>query len=277
MTVDPNYIAARRVLLDALDALADQLDAVIVAGAQAVYLRTGDTIPGVAPYTTDGDLALDTARLTDEPRLETAMGHRFRPKLVADGSLDPGVWLRTVDIDGTSIDIPVDLIVPEAIAPPGGRRAARLGAHGNRTARRAVGLEAALVDHDTIAIHALDQDDPRVIHSKVAGPTALLIAKAHKIHDRLDVPDRLVEKDASDVYRLMQATPTAQVQTMLTRLLDDPRAATATRQGVELFRQLFGARSAPGTLMATRSLRGAVPPARVRSICTAFVADLTSV
>lgn len=36
---DPRYVAARRVLLDALDALAPHRPAVIVAGAQAVYLQ----------------------------------------------------------------------------------------------------------------------------------------------------------------------------------------------------------------------------------------------
>jgi hypothetical protein len=54
--VDPIYVEARRVLLDALTALAPQGSAVIVAGAQAVYLRAGDADVAVAPYTTDGDL-----------------------------------------------------------------------------------------------------------------------------------------------------------------------------------------------------------------------------
>jgi hypothetical protein len=62
---DPLYIAARSVLLNAPDALGPQLDAVIVVGAQAVYLRTGDTDIGVAAYTIDADLALAPARLTD--------------------------------------------------------------------------------------------------------------------------------------------------------------------------------------------------------------------
>ncbi len=46
---DPRYVAARRVLLDALQALAPQAPAAILAGAQAVYLRTGDTDLAVAP------------------------------------------------------------------------------------------------------------------------------------------------------------------------------------------------------------------------------------
>ncbi|GAA1765122.1 hypothetical protein GCM10009681_40260 [Luedemannella helvata] len=70
MTVatDPLYIAARCVLLDALDALAEHRDAVIIVGAQAVYLHSNDADldAGVAPYTTDGDLAIVPQWLNDE-------------------------------------------------------------------------------------------------------------------------------------------------------------------------------------------------------------------
>ncbi len=274
MTVDPRYVAARRVLLDALDALVDQRDAVIVAGGQAVYLRAGDIIPGVAPYTTDGDLALDLARLTDTPQLDVMMSERFTLDTAEDGSVKPGIWVQTIDVKGVDIDISVDLIVPEAIAPPGGRRAARLGSHGDRTARRAVGLEAALVDHDRMPIEALDPNDPRAVHCNVAGPTALLVAKAHKIAERLEDPDRLIDKDAGDVYRLMQATPLDLVNRTFTRLLDDERAAQATHDGIEHLRRLFGARRAPGVEMAIRSFGLALPAERVRAICTDFIAQL---
>jgi hypothetical protein len=47
--VDALYISARAVLLDAFEALAGQLDAVIVVGAQAVYLRSGEGDLLVAP------------------------------------------------------------------------------------------------------------------------------------------------------------------------------------------------------------------------------------
>jgi hypothetical protein len=71
--IDPIYVEARRVLLDALTALAPQGAAVILAGAQAVYMRTGEADIAVAPYTTDGDLTLNPSLLVDEPALETAM------------------------------------------------------------------------------------------------------------------------------------------------------------------------------------------------------------
>ena len=40
--LDPRYVAARQILLDALIALEPHLHAVIVVGAHAVYIRVGD-------------------------------------------------------------------------------------------------------------------------------------------------------------------------------------------------------------------------------------------
>ncbi len=186
MTLDPYYVAARQVLLDALEDLAEHRDAIIVVGAQAVYLRKGAANVGVAEFTTDGDLAVASELLADRPLLEDVMSARFdHVRRGPTAPEDPGVWTRTVEIDGEHIEIPVDLIVPEGTAPPGGTRGARLGPHGKRAARKAPGLEAAIVDNDVMTIAALDDEDHRTISSKVAGPTALLIAKAHKIDDRL--------------------------------------------------------------------------------------------
>jgi hypothetical protein len=42
MTFSPEAAVARRSLLDALDALSSQLDALVLVGAQAVFLHTGD-------------------------------------------------------------------------------------------------------------------------------------------------------------------------------------------------------------------------------------------
>lgn len=40
--VDPEYVEARRVLLDALEALGPHRKAVVLVGAQAIYLRVGE-------------------------------------------------------------------------------------------------------------------------------------------------------------------------------------------------------------------------------------------
>lgn len=277
MSADPYYIAARRVLLDALEDLADHRDAIVVVGAQAVYLRCGEASVGVAEYTTDGDLAVDSDRLTDTPLLEDVMGVRFGHVVGPTGAEQPGVWTRTVEVEGELIIIPVDLIVPKGIAPPGGSRGARLGPHGKRAARKAAGLEAAILDNDVLTIKPLETADARAIDSPVAGPTALLIAKAHKIQDRLDQstrPDRLIDKDASDVYRLMLSTPAERINEVAAMLRDDARVAGPAQRGLDLLRAQFGTRRAPGVEMAIRALRLGVPEDRIRTICVNFVAAL---
>jgi len=278
VTADPYYVAARRVMLDALEDLAAHRDAIIVVGAQAVYLRTGATNVGVAEYTTDGDLAVASDMLAEIPLLEDVMSGRFdHARRGPTEAEEPGVWIRSVEIDGESIEIPIDLIVPEGIAPPGGTRGARLGPHGKRAARKAPGLEAAIIDNDVLTIEPLDAEDRRSIASKVAGPTALLIAKAHKINDRLAQearPDRLIDKDASDVYRLMLTTPPERIGEVVPMLLDDPRVAQPAQRGLELLRAQFGAPRAPGVEMAVRALRLGVPEGRIRSVCVRFIASI---
>jgi thiamine pyrophosphate-dependent acetolactate synthase large subunit-like protein len=58
----PDLLArARSALLDALDALAEHRRAVVVIGAQAIYLHTGGAAVALAEATKDSDL-LDQLR-----------------------------------------------------------------------------------------------------------------------------------------------------------------------------------------------------------------------
>lgn len=269
---DPLYVAARRVLLDALFTLAPHGKAVIVVGAQAVYLRTGlnDVAIAIAPYTTDGDLALDPSLLSDEPELADAMSQ-------AGFRLDqPGSWHATERVAGQDIIIPVDLIVPEAASTGEGRRGARLGVHGDRSARRAVGLEAALIDHSPMEVSALDSADDRVVVVEVAGVAALVVAKMHKIGDRVagGRPDRLSDKDAADVYRIMQTAGAADVGATMRDLLHQPLSADVTRHALDQMRALFGRRGGEGVVMAQRALRLAIDEEQIATLCVAFTEQL---
>jgi hypothetical protein len=275
--LDPRYVAARRVLLDALDALMPHGRAVIVAGAQAVYLRTGSSEVAVAPYTTDGDLALDPMLLEDEPEIESAMGAAgFRLSEPSPNAIEPGVWMATVIVDGSTLRIPIDLIVPDGVATGGGRRAARLGRHGKRAARRAVGLEAALVDHSTMTVTSLEPGDDRAFAVEVAGSAALFVAKAHKIFDRLGSPrpGRLEDKDAADIYRLMQTTSPAEVGRRLSELHRHPTAGPTTEAAIKHLTDLFGNRNGGGVRMAVRALRVVIPEAQVIALSTTYVARM---
>jgi hypothetical protein len=274
-TADPRYVAARKVLLDALFALAPHGKAIIVAGAQAIYLHTGANDIGIAPYTTDGDLALDPTILGDTPELEATMraaGFDILPQPAGQ----PGIWCVTVDIEGVETIVPIDLIVPEAVAPHVGRRSARIAPHGKQSAHKAVGLEAALVDHAPMTIAALDPTDDRTITVEVAGLAAMLVAKAHKISDRLkdNKTDRLSDKDAADVYRVMQTASPRELGDTLRRLRDDPMAGPVTADAMDLLRAQFGVRNGPALAMAQRSLALAIDPDQIAAVSVAFTAAI---
>src|SRR5258708_264101 len=183
------YVNARRVLLDALEALQGQHDAIILVGAQAIYQYTGQAKVAVAEFTTDADLVLDPSALNESPEIAAAM----QSKGFTRDLQQPGVWWSPRD------HVEVDLMVHAALAGPG-TRAARLPGHEERAARRAQGLEVALVDKQQQTITALDPTDARSFQVQVAGPAALLIAKLYKIWERRNTPSRLDAKDASDVY-----------------------------------------------------------------------------
>jgi hypothetical protein len=270
------YVEARRVLLDALEALGPQSAAVVLAGAQAIYLRTGPASLAIAEYTTDGDLAIDPTLLDDAPALGDLMeAGGFKLAELGDAE-EPGIWQAPAEVNGRKVMIPVDLIVPAGVAPPGGSRGARLTGHGKRAARKTVGLEAALVDNDVIPIEALDPSDQRSLRMPVAGVAALLVSKTHKLNDRVKEQreDRLDDKDASDVVRLLQTTSPAAVAKTLSGLLDHPSAGPPTEFALERFRVLFGGRAGVGIEMAAHSLRGAMPVERVQAICIAYCDEL---
>ncbi|MDQ4500749.1 GSU2403 family nucleotidyltransferase fold protein [Sinomonas sp. ASV322] len=260
-------VRARTALLDALDALAEQRDAVIVIGAQAVYLRTGGIDVALAEATKDSDVALDPRRLTDDPRIETAMREAgFLPSATGQ----PGAWVNT---DG----IPVDLMVPEQLAGPGSSqtRGARIPPHDKKAARRARGLEATLIDHDEIAVSALEPTDGRTITVNVAGPAALLVAKLHKLGERANNPARLNDKDAHDAYRLLRAIETEKLRAGFTVLLDNELSREVTREALDHLAVLFAdSADALGSTMAGRAEEGVGEPEEVAVAVSILAGDL---
>ncbi len=261
-------IAARSALLDALGALQPHLHAVVVIGAQAIYLHTGGAVVALAETTKDSDIALDTRALPDTPLLEDAMseaGFHLDPNFP-----QPGSWLNT---DG----IPVDLMVPASLAGATGRRGARIPPHSKHAARRATGLEAAIVDHAPMRVAAIDPDDSRACIVNVAGPAALLVAKLHKLAERADTPDRLLDKDAHDLYRLLVAIPTDQIATAIRRLQTDPLAGAVTQHASELLDELFATGpEALGSMMAGRAEQGIGDPVVVSAAAAALAGDLAA-
>ena len=262
---DVQYVRARRALLDAADAIAVHLDSVVLVGAQAVYLHSGeaDLFDAAAPYTTDADLAIGPVGLADSPLLEellTGSGFTVREH--------PGSW---VSRDG----VYVDLMVPDALAGPGSR-GARLGAHGKRVARRAKGLEAALIDRERMAIEAFEPSDDRSVTMHVAGPGALVVAKVHKIAERTSANDRVADKDALDLLRLLQTTDTDFLARRLHQLGSHELSAAVTADAIRNLDPLFGSVNATGVAMAVRAAGPNAARDTIAASLTALVSDLHS-
>ncbi len=258
---DPLYVRARTALLDTAEALAEQLDAVVLVGAQAIYIHTGDADFAVAEYTTDADFCIAPDDLSATPLLAESLqagGFSLREH--------PGRWMSP---DG----IPVDLMVPERLAGAGSR-GARLGPHGKTAARRAKGLEGALVDREHIEIASLDRADERSVVMLVAGPAALLVAKVHKIAERTGTADRISDKDALDVLRLLQATDTDTLAAKLVQLAAHEVSGEVTTEAVSQLKALFGSLEGPGVNMAVRAARPNAEPEVISSSITVLVSDL---
>jgi hypothetical protein len=166
-------------------------------------------------------------------------------------------------------------MVPEALAGPGSR-GARLGTHGKRVARRARGLEGAAVDRVRSTISALDPADTRTAEIWVAGPGALLVAKIHKIAERVSANDRVRDKDALDVLRLLRAVDTGLMAERLALLGATAVSSGVTAEAMDQLPILFGSTSAEGVLMAVRAAGPDEAPDTIAGSLVALVEDLTN-
>jgi hypothetical protein len=142
--------------------------------------------------------------------------------------------------------------------------------------RRSRGLEAVLVDSSKMVIAALDAvADTREFEVAVAGPAALLVAKLHKVYDRIDTPSRLDIKDAHDIYRLLRAVETDVLSTVLGHLLVEDLSAQVTREALNHLGELFEKGSdARGSVMAGAAEELVGDPAGVAESVALLAQDL---
>lgn len=259
--MDPLYIQARTALLDALIALEAHRDSIVLIGAQAIYLRTGQADLAVTPYTTDGDLAIYPDTLEDDPLLEDAMrAAGFAP------DTQPGQWVRLGELR-------VDLLVPETLVSEEGSRGARIPPHDKRAARKVLGIEGCIVDNDQMVIASLDPADARSVEALVAGPGGLLVAKLFKLAERIGT-NRMQPKDALDIFRLLRAIETSELHSRLEVVMSSDMSAEIGVRALRELGSLFGEEEAAGTQMVGESLRLVENPASVKASCAALARDL---
>ena len=251
-SLDESYVEARTVLLDALEALGTHRRAAVLVGAQAVYEHTRevDAEISVSPFTLDADVALVPELLVDDQPsiLDSMKGAGF------ETTDQPGIYRKGTDTGRIG---QVDLLVPKAVGGRSGR-GANLGTHGRRAAMQVHGLEGALVSNGPIAVRSLREGDLRQYDIRVAGPAALIVAKVHKIAERSndDRRDRLKDKDAFDVYRVLRAVDADSLAHEFQSMLTDEIANPVVTEAMDLFSEYFGDNEATGTLMVARYIEG---------------------
>ena len=247
---------ARDLLLDALGVLAPHREALIVVGAQAVYEHTRLVEGLEQPSTNDSDLAVDPSLVTPDVSIYQAMADArfYQARLERSG-----IYSRTPTPPGGKPQPPtLDLIAPESVAGSSrSHRGARIPGQDRKAVSKADGLEMALVDHAWRRIGPIAEGSGRQeIEVKVAGPGALLCAKAWKLQERVrdaeaGKPWRLREKDAGDVWQLMYVSDPVEVRRSFDRHAQHPSLGQAIRTGREYLISLFGAGGRGGVLAAS--------------------------
>ncbi|WP_137826005.1 hypothetical protein [Brevibacterium sp. 2SA] len=244
--IDPGTVLSRRALIDVIVGLSEHLEALTVLGGHAVIEMTWhlDALP-VPDTTQDGDLGVAPQLLADSPLLFEKMTELGFEAARPDR---PGIWSPIEQRDLPPHErASVDLIAPRAVAAENIKRpirAARVGAHGKHSVSATEGTELSLLDRSSRVLRSFDTGPS--VEAYVAGPTALLCAKAYKLHDRMEPSElrrnreRLRPKDFADVYRLLHAISGEEAARVFELGAADERIGTAVDLGrdhlIELLR-----------------------------------------
>lgn len=102
-------------------------------------------------------------------------------------------------------------------------------------------------------------------------PSALLVAKWHKLGERLVTP-RLEAKDAGDVYRLYDVVDTRGMAQLIARLLADERSSEANRPAFAMHTSCSPPRRT--RVLAVDALEAVLPPATVATVVTRYTQEL---
>lgn len=105
---------------------------------------------------------------------------------------------------------------------------------------------------------------------------ALLVSKVHKIAERVDQKDRVRDKDALDILRLLRAIDTDALASRLALLRESSLAGAVTNEAIALLPRFFGDPSAEGVAMAVRAAGDQEEPATIAASLVALVDALTN-
>ncbi len=132
------------------------------------------------------------------------------------------------------------------------------------------------MEHSLRVLRALVTADPRAFEIRVPGPSALLVAKVHKIADRSQEPEgkRVNDKDGLDVLRLLRVIPSRELAAGLMRLQRETVPAEVTLEAIAQLDVLFGSTRSIGTQMAVRATERLEDPVIIAESCEALAREV---
>ena len=234
-------VMSRRLLVEAIRALDVFMEAITVIGAHAVHVWVQNAWgPIEMEATRDSDISINPVFVASDPKIIDLLRDIGVEPVLEDR---PGVYGYTKE-SGLHFNTRTtfDLIVPEVYAG-GGRRAARIPGQKN-SASRAVGLELTLWDRHLLTLETFDKPFESV-RTYIAGPASLLVAKAHKVHERLEQistrPERLRPKDSGDIALLMMVSDPLEVsELMFQNVQNHPEVADVVKKAARWLVEMYG-------------------------------------
>lgn len=140
------------------------------------------------------------------------------------------------------------------------------------------GLEGALVSHSRKTVASLAPNAHRACILNVAGPAALLLAKVHKIGERIEDPDARrhtpLGKDAFDIHRILRPIETVDLASELKHLRLRRLSSHVTTEALSMFRRLFSTTSGMGTEFVVRTVGDLEDPDFIAASSVALSQDL---
>lgn len=250
-------------MLELWTVLAGFAEAMTIVGGSAPPLLTGDQ-PG-DPYvgTLDVDLVVDPISVPEDVYRTIAQLLRERGYAQLD---QPFRWLRSVTLDGRTIDVEVDLLAPATPRSGRGHRHERIG--GEALARRTEGAELvrnAYVDRELTGV--LPDGRRNRVAVRVATPAALIVLKALAMGER-DKP-----KDAYDIDYLLRHVDIDEIATGIQGFGEVEAVQRATRTLAEKFSAVDAIGPTSVTLYRRTAL-GSPEADQVQAVAYARVGEL---
>lgn len=249
---------SRRAIIDVVGTvLAPHRDALTLVGAHAVMLRTAH-LPVQPSATGDGDLGVTPSLVSaDHPLLSLMTTAGFERRIESR----PGLWGRGRDLDSSGRVYwreQIDLIVGQEMAgnTKTNSRSVRALGPDRMSAGSTAGIELSAFDRSEMEIGDL-VDPTRRATVNVAGSAALICSKAYKLGERIEAGgERLRDKDAGDLWRLLECADPDDVEATFTRFSAHDAIGESVRAGALHADRVL--RSSAVREMAERSFGGEV-------------------